>query len=781
MTKCLNCGSELVPNAKFCMECATPVPQKKICPSCNTELPPQAKFCFNCGANLAVDNISSSASSVKTDNADVDNSIGAVATPNNITNETKKEIIVDLNGHGDAVSISEALKLAGDDSTIVVRPGVYRDSFIVDKHVIIYGEDQGNGLPVIWNDTEEKHYVMRIDADAKISDLIFRGANNPFSDDYEYRQIPKGVDAWDWWPRVIEINSNCRLKNIDVCNSAGYGIAVAGADLDPQFNECKVHDNARMGFQILEGVKGLIANCSIYKNHAHGICALGTKTLVKKSTINDNTKSGIAVFYKNELIIDSCCICNNHDNVYVWGEDADPQITCCKIHGGCTGIFLSCKAIGCVKNCEIYDSSCGILIEDSAKSQVNSCDLRNNFVDIKVRGAGTNPSVTNCTCSDSTESLEVLDGAEGCYRSCTMNSVQIKGKDTNPTIVEGIIHHGSYTCVYAGENCKGLIENVWIHSSAEINVYLSDGADLHLKNCKITGAKYRGIFFLRSKGLLDGCILNYNDQGNRDEYPDLSDREKQMKNSFYMANKAIDFGEDCNPVIRNCRIYDEEKPIAITSSARALIEDSFIYDCYFSAVRELNCSSVIVKNTVIDGHDAEPNNYGAEKNLHKVDGYIFNSYKDERDGQIYRTVKIGNQEWLAENYNYQNSDKYTRRGNSYDWKQAKRVCPEGWRLPSKEDYQTLKDNIGKHFKLVEEWKGEDFDHGDPFAGTCYKNALSAFSAIPTDYDSAETQFWTSTERDEDKAVYILAKVGEPEFKMMKGARTKSCYVRLIKE
>lgn len=52
MSKCTNCGIELNENMKFCPNCGSSIPVKKVCTNCGTELIEGMKFCHNCGASV---------------------------------------------------------------------------------------------------------------------------------------------------------------------------------------------------------------------------------------------------------------------------------------------------------------------------------------------------------------------------------------------------------------------------------------------------------------------------------------------------------------------------------------------------------------------------------------------------------------------------------------------------------------------------------------------------------------------------------------------------------
>lgn len=135
--------------------------------------------------------------------------------------------------------------------------------------------------------------------------------------------------------------------------------------------------------------------------------------------------------------------------------------------------------------------------------------------------------------------------------------------------------------------------------------------------------------------------------------------------------------------------------------------------------------------------------------------------KDSRDGQTYKTVKIGNQVWMAENLNYKtgeskcydnkesNCKKY---GRLYTWDEALNACPTGWHLPSKEEFGTLLATVGASSGdgsnlRAGSWKNGKDKYGFSAlpAGNYYSN-LKKFLSLG-DY----TLFWSSTENNSSRA------------------------------
>jgi uncharacterized protein (TIGR02145 family) len=165
---------------------------------------------------------------------------------------------------------------------------------------------------------------------------------------------------------------------------------------------------------------------------------------------------------------------------------------------------------------------------------------------------------------------------------------------------------------------------------------------------------------------------------------------------------------------------------------------------------------------------------------------------DSRDGKTYKTMQIGDQLWMAENLNYNADSSYcykdeesncSKYGRLYEWPTAvalpdslcgwgarsdcplpegfvQGVCPSGWHLPTKAEFEKLLSMVGgflyagTELKSTEGWT-EDGNGTDAYS----------FSALPAGYaewrrfdaQGSLGSFWSSTEEYDGWAYYMSLK------------------------
>lgn len=153
----------------------------------------------------------------------------------------------------------------------------------------------------------------------------------------------------------------------------------------------------------------------------------------------------------------------------------------------------------------------------------------------------------------------------------------------------------------------------------------------------------------------------------------------------------------------------------------------------------------------------------------------------EYEGQSYTTIQMKSQCWLHENMNYETPDSWcfnnnpencNAYGRMYLWESALTACPEGWHLPSDEEWKILESVGDSQYDVLDPvwnqsggWRGYDVSPNLKSRTGWYPGSgngldLYGFTSLPGGYRftsgwfvgrTSEQGYWCATEYDEELA------------------------------
>ena len=212
----------------------------------------------------------------------------------------------------------------------------------------------------------------------------------------------------------------------------------------------------------------------------------------------------------------------------------------------------------------------------------------------------------------------------------------------------------------------------------------------------------------------------------------------------------------------------------------------------------------------------------------------YGSVKDDRDGQTYKTVKIANQWWMAQNLNLETENSYcaddstcAKNGRFYTWAAAmdsvgkwseggkgcglnktcmpsypvRGVCPSGWHLPSKDELVILRTVVGEFgpagtlLKSADGWIGGFVNKAgglivyDSLADNGKGTDNFGFTALPTGYwdeivmqdNGFVTMFWSSSEYEPSRATLLYLSALMENTMIDSGSKGSARSVRCVKD
>ena len=308
-------------------------------------------------------------------------SVGEVLADLNSQKVQVKTLIVCKLGRGDCRSISEAIRKAKIGTRILVQPGTYSESLVIDKPLEIIGD--GSVADIVIESTDSECIRMQTDY-AVVRGFTLRNQTGLKADNHSAVDISQG--------QLI-------LENCDISSDLYVCVAIHNSTAKPIIRRCKIHDGKKAGVFVWDNGQGTVEDCDIFGNTLAGVAIkTGGNPVIRRCKIHDGKQTGVIVWDNGQGTVEDCDIFGNTLAGVAIKTGGNPVIRRCKIHDGKqTGVIVWDNGQGTVEDCDIFGNTlAGVAIKTGGNPVIRRCKINRNSnyaVYVHDNGKGT---VENC-------------------------------------------------------------------------------------------------------------------------------------------------------------------------------------------------------------------------------------------------------------------------------------------------------------------------------------------------------------------------------------------------
>ena len=201
-----------------------------------------------------------------------------------------RTIYVDVNGGKDYTKIQDAIDTSSDGDIIFVYIGIYKEHLIINKSIILIGEDRDNTI-ITCNENFRDYSVVIVMADGvTIENFTITNSSSRMID------IGLGdVPGWITTAGVQILSNNCILRNNRFQNNDEYGIWLQNSNNNTIINN--IISNNTGGIYLKNSTLNLISGNRIFSGNDGIILAYYSDGNIIQDNIISDCKYGAGIFF----------------------------------------------------------------------------------------------------------------------------------------------------------------------------------------------------------------------------------------------------------------------------------------------------------------------------------------------------------------------------------------------------------------------------------------------------------------------------------------------------
>jgi parallel beta-helix repeat protein len=280
------------------------------------------------------------------------------------------EIVVSMMGQGQFTTIQEALRRAASGAQIVLLPGVYRESVVLDKPLEIVGD--GPREEIVLTSDDGPCLYMKADY-AVVSGVMCRSLSTENVGVY----IKQG---------------QLMLEDCTVTSQSRFAcIMVEDAGAQPIIRRCRIQSSPSVGLLFARQAGGLVEQCDI-DNHSRSCIVIqeGASPTIRQCRINDSGGYGVCVWHNGRGTLDDNDICRSTRAGVSIKSGGAPVLRNNSIgEGQASGVVVAADSFGTLVNNRIQGNAlAGVEIRAGGNPTLRDNQIRDNSYGVYVRGGG---------------------------------------------------------------------------------------------------------------------------------------------------------------------------------------------------------------------------------------------------------------------------------------------------------------------------------------------------------------------------------------------------------